>query len=63
MLPIVHPGPLEVAVVEEEAERTHEPQLGPDRHATAADVPAVLRDVGLIEDDVEHEEQGTGNGE
>ena len=53
MLPVIHPSPLQIAIIEQEPERSHQPQLGADSNAAASDVPGVLRDIGLIQDDVE----------
>jgi hypothetical protein len=42
-----------VPFVEPKPQRPHEPQLGAAGNAGPADIARVLRDIGLVEDDVE----------
>ena len=53
MLPIIEPGAAKVVVVDAKAERPHQPQLGPDRHARAADAARVVGNLRLVQDDVQ----------
>lgn len=53
LLPIVEAGAAEVIVVYPKAERAHQPQLRPDGKARPADAPRVVRDLRLVENDVE----------
>ncbi len=53
VLPVVHAGPFEIAVVQMEAEGRTEPRLGSGGDAGSSDVAGVLRDFRAVEDDVE----------
>lgn len=48
-----------MALVEPKPERPHEPELRSGCHARPSDVPRILWNVGLVEDDVE---EGRGEG-
>ena len=53
MFPIIEPRPAKVIVVDAKAERPDQPQLGPHRHARAADAPSVVGNLRLVKDDVQ----------
>ena len=53
MLPIVEPGAAEVVIVDAKPQRPHQPQLGPDGHARAADAARVVGDLRLVQHDVQ----------
>jgi hypothetical protein len=42
-----------VFFVEAKSQRADQPELGPDGHAGAPDVPRVLGNVGLMQDDMQ----------
>ena len=54
VLPIVQAGAADMAIVDQEAQGTDEPQLGADGHARAADVAGVEGDFRLIKNDLEN---------
>ena len=63
VLPVVESGPAQVVVIDAKAERSDEPQLGSEGDARAADVARVLRDLWLVEHDMQqrlmiHSERG-----
>ena len=53
VLPIVEPGPAKVVVVDAKPQRPHQPQLGSSRDARAADAARVVRDLRLVQHDVQ----------
>src|SRR4029079_13160315 len=53
VFPIVEAGATQVVVVDAEAERTAQPELGADGYAGAADAACVVGNLGLMEDDVQ----------
>ena len=52
VLPIVEPGPTDVAIIEQEAEGADQPKGRADRHAGSADRAGVAGDFRLDQDDV-----------
>ena len=60
MFPVVQSGAAEVPVVHAEAQRTDQPELGPDGHASPPDVAGVVGDFRLVEDDVQQRTGGFG---
>ena len=53
VLPIVEARAAQIVVVEPKAQRPDQPQLGPGGHARAADAARVVRNLRLIEHDVQ----------
>jgi hypothetical protein len=53
MIPVVEPGPTEIIIVEPEAERADEPELGSGGHARAADGTRVIGNLRLMENNVQ----------
>ena len=53
VFPVIETGAAEVIVVNPEAERSNQPELGPDGDAGAADTAGVVGDLRLVEDDVQ----------
>ncbi len=53
MVPVIHRRSAEVSFVRLKSEWPNEPQLRPDSHARPPNVPGVLRDIGLMQNDVE----------
>ena len=53
VLPVVQASPAEIVIVDPEAERTHEPQLGAGRHAGAADRTGIVRNLRLVQNNVQ----------
>jgi hypothetical protein len=49
MLPIVHPGPPEVIIIDLKAKRPDEPKLGPNGYTSTADTSGVVRNLGLVQ--------------
>ena len=49
MLPIVHPGPPEVVIIDLKAKRPDEPKLRPNGYASTADTSGVVRNLGLVQ--------------
>jgi hypothetical protein len=52
MLPVVQAGPAQIFFVQLKAKWSYEPQFRADGQATATDIPGVLRDFGLVKNDV-----------
>ena len=50
-----------MALVETKTQRANQPQLGADRDTCAANVPGILRNIGLIEHDVQQGFAGHGD--
>ena len=55
VLPVIEPGASQVAVVEAESQRAHQPQFGAQGHAGSADVAGVVGDFRLVKHNVEHD--------
>ena len=53
VLPIVEARAAQIVVVEPKAQRPHQPQLGPGGHARPAHAAGVVRNLRLIEHDVQ----------
>ena len=49
MLPIVHPGPPEMVIIDLKAKRPDEPKLGPNGYTSTADTSGVVRNLGLVQ--------------
>jgi hypothetical protein len=52
LFPVVQPGSADVMGVEAKSERSDQPQLGPHRHASSTDIPRILGNFGVMQDDV-----------
>src|SRR5262245_39841509 len=54
MLPVIEPRPPQVIIIDPKSQRPHQPQLRPDRDAGAADAAGVVRNLRLMQDNIEH---------
>jgi hypothetical protein len=52
MLPVVQAGAAQVFLIQLKAKWFYEPQFRADGQAAATDIPGVLRDFGLVKNDV-----------
>jgi hypothetical protein len=53
--PIIQAGTAKVLVIKEKSQRFHQVQAAPGGGTETGDVPCVLRDLRLVEDNVEHD--------
>ncbi len=58
VLPVVESGAAEPSLIEPKSGRTDDPEFGPDGDARATNVSRVLRDLGLVQDDVQRARTG-----
>jgi hypothetical protein len=53
MLPVVQTGAAEIVVVDPKPKRSDHPELRPNGDARAADTPGVIRNLRLVQNDVQ----------
>jgi hypothetical protein len=53
-MPVIHPGPLQIPVIQLEAQWSDQPELGTHSDTAAANVPGILRDIWLVEHDMQN---------